>query len=236
MSGSVADRLASLQERIAAAAGRAGRDPADITLVAVSKVHPAEAIAAAHDAGACTFGENYVQEWVGKAEHPRLVGRGLEWSFIGHLQRNKVRHLLGRVALIETVDSVRLAQEIDKRARARGGGFRQAVLLQVDLAGEDSKSGFSPARLRDDLPGLLTLPGLDVRGLMHIPPRRSTPEATRDDHRALRALRDSLATARHPLPELSMGMSSDFEIAIEEGATRVRVGTALFGARVPTAR
>lgn len=227
----VADRLAAVRGRIDAAAARAGRDPDEITLIAVSKVHSADAIAEAHEAGARTFGENYVQEWVGKAEHPRLVGRDLDWTFIGHLQRNKVRHLLGRVALIETVDSVRLAREIAKRAQARGGGFRQPVLLQIDLAGEDSKGGFTAETVAAELPALLALPGLDVRGLMHIPPRRDTPDATRADHRALRLLRDSLATESHPLTELSMGMSADFEIAIEEGATRVRVGTAVFGPR-----
>ncbi|MCO4770256.1 MAG: YggS family pyridoxal phosphate-dependent enzyme [Deltaproteobacteria bacterium] len=229
----LADRWQSVRDRVHAACARVGRAPDEVTIVAVSKVHPASAVAEAWAAGARDFGENYVQEWQRKAEDPALLARsGLRWSFIGHLQRNKVRHLLGRVDLIETVDSTRLAREISRRGASRGGSFAQKILLQVNLAGEEGKGGFHPDALRSAMSELTALPGVDVRGLMHIPPARRNPSETRVDHRALRTLRDGLEAA-YPvgLPVLSMGMSSDFEVAIEEGATRVRVGTAVFGAR-----
>ena len=229
MSG-LSTRLAGVEQRIGAACVRAGRSPEDVTLVAVSKKHPPSAIAEALAEGVTCFGENYVQEWQAKAEHRDLVGRDLEWAFIGHLQRNKVRFLIGRVSLIESVDSPRLAREIGKRAA--GLGRTQSVLLQVALHDEDGKGGFTPASLREELPELLTVSGLSIEGLMHIPPPRESAEATRADHRALAALRDELQEATGAsLPELSMGMSTDFEVAIEEGATRVRVGTAVFGPR-----
>lgn len=223
-------RLAGIEQRIGAACVRAGRSPEDVTLVAVSKKHPPSAIAEALDEGVTCFGENYVQEWQAKAEHRDLVGRDLQWAFIGHLQRNKVRFLIGRVALIESVDSARLARAIGRRAA--GLGRTQSVLLQVALHEEDGKGGFSPGSLRAELPDLLAVSGLSIEGLMHIPPPRERAEDARADHRALAALRDELeATTGAHLPELSMGMSADFEVAIEEGATRVRVGTALFGPR-----
>lgn len=202
-------------------------------MVAVSKVHPASAVLDAWLARARLFGESYVQEWLGKAEHEKLVGaEGLRWSFIGHLQRNKVRHLIGRVSCIETVDTLRLAQEIARRGAARGASFRQSVLLQVNVTGETGKSGFAPDDLKAQLNDLAALPGLSIDGLMHIPPQRPSTEASRSDHRALAGLRNELRMASGlALSELSMGMSADFEVAIEEGATRVRVGTALFGPR-----
>ncbi len=230
---SIGDRLAELQERIDAACDRAGRDPSEVTLVAVSKRHPIAAIAEAHAAGARVFGENYVQEWQIKAEDPTALRLpGVRWSFIGHLQRNKVRFLIGRVDLIETVDSLRLAQEISRRAEGRGRGFRQGILLQVNLAAEHGKSGFLVGEVRDVFEEIARLPGVDVQGLMHIPSPLSDAASTRADHAGLRALRDELRAASSlGLRELSMGMSSDFETAIEEGATRIRVGTALFGPR-----
>jgi len=230
---SIAERWDAIETRVAAACERSGRDRRDVTVIAVSKVHPVAAIEAAYGAGARLFGENYVQEWLGKAEHDSLMGlRELRWAFIGRLQRNKVRHLLGRVDCIETVDSERLAREISRRAAERGGGFAQSVLLQVNVAGEEGKGGFDPETLQNAIPGLFALPGLAIDGLMHIPPARPTAEESRRDHRDLAALRDRLrATTGQSLIELSMGMSGDFEVAIEEGATRVRVGTALFGAR-----
>ena len=232
MSG-IAERWQALDDAVAAACGRVGRHPGEVTIIAVSKMHPASAIEQAHAAGARLFGENYVQEWQRKAEHELLVGLpDLRWSFIGHLQRNKVRHLLGRVSCIETVGSERLAREIARRAGERGGGFTQSVLLQVNLAGEAGKSGFSAEALSAALPALAALPGLSIDGLMHIPPPRLDRAARAADHAALRALRDELRTATGlDLRELSMGMSGDFEEAIEQGATRVRVGTALFGER-----
>lgn len=225
----IPERLATVRGRIDRACESVDRDPASVTLLAVSKNHPAEAVLEAYAAGQRHFGENYVQAWLGKADDPRLAALpGLRWRFIGHLQRNKVRFLLGRIDTLETVGSARLAREIGKRAAARGAD--QRVLLQVNLAGEETKSGFSAedaAALLADLPA-----GLDVRGLMAIPPARDSAEATRADHRALRTLRDRLQDAHgRALPELSMGMSSDFEVAIAEGSTEVRVGTAIFGPR-----
>jgi len=226
-------RLVLTNTAIHHAAQRSGRTLADVTLVAVSKQHPAKTIQEATWYGMRLFGESYVQEWQSKAEDPQLVGiDGLRWSFIGHLQRNKVRFLIGRVACIETVDSARLAAEISKRAADRGSRFRQSVLLQVNTNGEASKSGFLPEELLATLPDLLALPGIQIDGLMHIPAFRDDPEETRPDHAALRVLRDRLQD-RHgaALPELSMGMSSDYAVAVEEGATRVRVGTGIFGPR-----
>ena len=204
-----------------------------VALTAVSKGHPASAIQQASWYALRLFGESYVQEWQGKAEHPDLVGiPDLRWTFIGRLQRNKVRHLIGRVSCIEAVDSLRLAEEISRRAADRGSSFRQPVLLQVNTNAEPDKAGFTPGALDAALPALLALPGLAIDGLMHIPAFRADPEATRPDHRALRLLRDRLQdTHGVPLPELSMGMSADFVVAVEEGATRVRVGTRLFGER-----
>ena len=231
----VKDRLAEVQDRIDAACDRAGRDPSEVTLVAVSKRHPVASIAEAHAAGARVFGENYVQEWQAKAEDPALLRLPeVRWSFIGHLQRNKVRFLIGRVDLIETVDSLRLAREISRRAEGRGRGFSQGILLQVNLAAEPGKSGFLVEEIRNAFEELARLPGVDVQGLMHIPSPRPDASSTRADHAGLRTLRDELRSASGlVLRELSMGMSSDFEAAIEEGATRVRVGTALFGPRQP---
>ncbi len=228
-------RLAVINGRIRDAALRSGRDASAVQLVAVTKTHPAATLVEAYEYGVRLFGESYVQEWMAKAEHPQLVGKSdLQWSFIGSLQRNKVRFLLGRVACIETVHNRRLAGEINKRAMERGGGFRQGVLLQINGSGEASKSGFRPDELRAQLPALLSLRGLRIDGLMHIPAFRPDPEASRADHRALRLLRDELQDAEGTaLPELSMGMSGDFEVAIEEGATRVRVGTGIFGERAP---
>jgi pyridoxal phosphate enzyme (YggS family) len=224
----IAERLGAVRARIDRACAAAGRDPTDVALLAVSKFHPVEAILAAYDAGQRRFGENYVQEWLAKAEDPRLLRcPDLRWRFIGHLQRNKVRFVLGRVEAVETVDSVRLARALGERAAERGAA--QAVLLQVRIGDEASKAGVSPeaGALLAALP-----PGLDVRGLMSIPPPRDDPEASRADHRALRRLRDRLQDASGvPLPELSMGMSDDLEVAIEEGSTEVRVGTAIFGPR-----
>ena len=225
----IAARLADIRSRIDRACAVGDRDPADVSLLAVSKAHPAEAVLAAYEAGQRRFGENYVQQWIGKAEDPRILRlTDLRWRFIGHLQRNKVRFLLGRVDVIETVGGLKLARAIAEKAAARGAS--QAVLLQVNVGGEDSKSGVSPAEAGALLSALPA--GLDVRGLMAIPPPRSDPEAARLDHRTLRQLRDRLQDEHGvPLPELSMGMSSDFEVAIQEGSTEVRVGTAIFGTR-----
>jgi len=209
-----------------------------VTLLAVSKGHPSGHIKAAWEAGQRLFGENYVQEWLQKAEDPLLVGLdGLQWHFIGALQRNKIKFLLGRVHCIETLDRERLAQELSRRCADHLGRRPQQVLVEVNLGNEPTKAGYQPNQLEACFGDLLQLDGLSITGLMAIPQPHDTPEATRGDHRALRLLRDRLQD-RHgsPLPTLSMGMSSDFEVAISEGSTQVRVGTAIFGQRTPAPR
>ena len=207
----------SLAERVAAI--RAGI-PAGVTLVAVSKTQPAEAVREAYAAGQRDFGENYAQEWRAKADALADLAE-LRWHFIGALQTNKVRLLAGRVAAIHTVDRVELAREISKRFAAKAAVAR--VYLEVNVGGEASKSGCAPA----DAPALADavrgLPGVELVGLMTIPPPDDDP---RPHFRALRALRDTLGLAG-----LSMGMSADWRIALEEGSTCVRVGTAIFGDR-----
>lgn len=217
---SVADGLAEVRERIERACARAGRSPGDVALVAVSKVHPASAVREAYEAGQRLFGENYVQELVDKAESLADL-RDLRWHFIGHLQRNKVKQVLGVGAVVETVDSARLAIEIDKRASAP-----VEVLLQVNVAGEAQKSGCDAGELAALIEEVRARPRLVLRGLMTIPPLGEEPEASRRFFARLRELGEE-----HGLRELSMGMSADLEVAIEEGATIVRVGTAIFGAR-----
>lgn len=229
----IAERLTALQAQIHAACVTGGRDPSEVRLLAVSKGHPASAIRAAWQCGLRDFGESYVQEWNRKADDPTLQGlEGLRWHFVGKLQRNKVRFLLGRVTTVESIDSERLAKAVAERSAALGR--TQDVLLQVNLQAEQSKSGFSSPELTASMGRLVAMDGLCVRGLMAIPPRRDTAEASRRDHRGLSQLRDALQQRwGHPLPELSMGMSGDFSVAIEEGSTEVRLGTALFGERPP---
>ena len=224
-------RLADIEARVAAACVRAGRERKEVRLLAVSKGHSASAVLEAYDAGLRDFGESYVQDWQKKAEDPALLRlNDLRWHFIGHLQRNKIRMLLGRVETVQTVDRIKLARELSQRAEAQGRV--QRVMLQINLEGEASKSGFSGPEASGALEQCLALPGLAPIGLMAIPPRRPNAELSRTDHRALAQLRHRLeAKLGCRLPELSMGMSQDFEVAIEEGSTEVRVGTALFGPR-----
>jgi pyridoxal phosphate enzyme (YggS family) len=211
LSGSgIASRLETIRRSV----------PPGVTLVAVSKTQPAGAIREAYAAGQRDFGENYVQEWREKAEALADLP-GLAWHFIGSLQTNKVKYLAGRVALVHTVDREELGREIAKRWDKAGA--RARVLVEVNLGGEESKGGCAAA----DVPGLVEVlrghPALDVVGLTCIPPPQEDPRA---HFRELRALRDRLG-----LVELSMGMSGDYPVAIEEGSTIVRVGTAIFGAR-----
>ncbi len=224
---SFADRLSVVQGQIIDAAARAGRDPGEITLIAVSKTHSPEAVRDAMDAGHFLFGESRVQE--ARAKIPEVSSRA-HWHFIGHLQKNKIRHALPLFELLHSVDSAELAADIDRVAGE--AGVHPRVLLEVNVAGEGSKFGFSPAKLRADLEQLLALDRLQIEGLMAIPPVAAEAEHSRKYFVALRELRDRLQEEfRLPLPQLSMGMSGDFPIAIEEGATLVRVGTALFGTR-----
>lgn len=224
-------RLEHVRSRIAEAALRSLRDPASITLVAVSKTHPAEALLEAIDAGITTFGENKVQE---AAEKIKTVGRRARWHLIGHLQSNKARRAAAIFDCIQTVDSAELAARLD-RICTEISRQRLDVQIQVDLAGEASKSGIEPSRVTDLAEFMTRLERIRLTGLMTIPPFFEDPQSVRPFFRRLREIRDKLAEkslfADGLTGELSMGMSHDFEVAIEEGATIVRIGTAIFGER-----
>jgi pyridoxal phosphate enzyme (YggS family) len=225
----IARRLQQIHSRIDAAAARAGRAPADVRLVAVSKTRPAEDVSAAFRAGQAIFGENYVQELNAKAP---LVPEPVEWHFIGHLQSNKVRQIAGLVTLIHSVDRLSLAEEINRQwARL---GTVCGVLVQVNISGEATKSGTTEEGALELVRAIAGLPNLRVQGLMTMPPFFDDPEAARPYFRELKRLAGVIAREGIPgveMKELSMGMSGDFEAAIQEGATLVRVGTAIFGER-----
>jgi len=220
-------RLARVQDAIAAAAKKAGRDAGDIELIAVSKTQPADVISQAMRAGVLRFGENKVQEARGKIEE---LGRGI-WHLIGHLQSNKVKDAVRLFDSIDSVDRAELAQEINDRADALGK--TQNVLLQVNIARESTKFGCACEAARELALKINELPRLALHGLMALAPYTPDPEKSRPHFAALRHLRDQLELETGlKLPVLSMGMSGDFAVAIEEGATQVRVGTALFGERL----
>lgn len=224
---SIEINLESIRNRIGVAAGKSGRNPENVRLVAVSKTHPADTVRAAHGAGQNVFGENKVQEALGKIP---LLPSSLEWHFIGHLQSNKIRKALPAFHLFHGIDNPVLAAQMDRIAGECGCFPR--ILLEVNVSGETTKFGFQPDRLREEIAGLLALPRIQVLGLMTMAPYSDNPEAARPFFSALRHLRDELEQKTGtPLPELSMGMSGDFEVAIEEGSTLVRVGSALFGQR-----
>jgi PLP dependent protein len=224
-------RVAAVRERIARAAARARRSPDDVTLVAVSKTQPAEAVRAAFDAGLRHFGENKVQEAEGKIAALRPLGAaGLVWHMIGHLQGNKARRAVELFEAVDSMDGLALAQRLDRAAGEAGKVL--PVRIQVDLAGEETKFGLPEARLFETLEAVRECKALRVEGLMVLPPWSEDVEAARPFFRRLRALLDEargrgLVSGR----SLSMGMSHDFEVAVEEGATEVRVGTAIFGER-----
>lgn len=223
----LAANLNSLRQRIRAACDRSGRDPAAVTLLAVTKTHPPEIVKLAVEAGQVLFGENKVQE--AKAKIPNCPGKA-RWHFIGHLQSNKCRDAVEWFEMIASVDSLSLAQEINKRAEQ--AAKTMPILLEVNVAGEASKFGYPPERMLAELKAINALPRLEIQGLMAVPPFTPVAEKSRPHFQSLRELKqqaEQLLGA--PLPHLSMGMSGDFEVAIEEGATIVRVGTALFGER-----
>jgi PLP dependent protein len=225
---SLAENLREVGSRVAAACERAGREPRTVELIAVSKTFPVEAIRQAREAGQLVFGESRQQEAEPKIE---VLPADLCWHFIGRVQRNKVRKLLPVFAVIHGLDSLRLARYVNEV----GGelGLRRRVFLQVNLAGEAGKGGFSPGELKEAIRAVVELPHLEVLGLMAIPPAVPEPELARTWFRQLRELRDEVeSSAGVSLPSLSMGMSADYEVAIEEGATHVRVGSAIFGGRV----
>jgi PLP dependent protein len=224
---SLAENLDAIQQRIHAACARAERDPASVMLLAVTKTQPPEVVNEAGKLGLMFFGENKIQE--AKAKIPLCSGK-LRWHFIGHLQTNKCRDAVELFQMIQSVDSLHVAQEISKRAEQAGKNM--PILLEVNLAGEASKFGYRPDKLAAELQQLNTLPRLEIHGLMTVPPWTSNAENVRPIFRQMRELKQRAEqTLGVPLPHLSMGMTGDFEVAIEEGATIVRIGTALFGPR-----
>jgi pyridoxal phosphate enzyme (YggS family) len=225
----IRENIEQIRARIAAACLRAGRSSGEVRLVAVSKTHPAALVEEAAAAGQLLFGENYVQEFLAKAD---AVTAPVAWHFIGSLQSNKVKYLAGRAALIHSVDRLSLAQEIDRQWGRLG--LTAEILLEVNLGAEASKAGAGEAQLPELARQVAALPNVRIRGLMALPPFLDDPEAVRPYFRRLRELSRQLDALRLPgveMRELSMGMSHDFEAAVEEGATLVRVGTAIFGER-----
>jgi pyridoxal phosphate enzyme (YggS family) len=224
---SIAENLERVRAQIAQAAAKAGRPVEDIELVAISKTHDAGKVREAIEAGHTLFGESRVQE--ARVKIPELPSN-LRWHFVGHLQKNKIRHALPLFELIHSVDSLALAQDINRIAEE--DGLHPRVLLEVNVAGEGSKFGFVPDKLRAEMESLLAFPRLSILGLMTIPPLAEEAEASRKYFVQLREVRDRLQTEFHvDLAQMSMGMTQDFAVAVEEGATLVRVGTAIFGER-----
>jgi pyridoxal phosphate enzyme (YggS family) len=224
---SVAQNLERVREQIVGAAVKVGRAVDEIELVAITKTHPADKIREAIEAGQTLFGESRVQE--ARAKIPELPSV-LRWHFVGHLQKNKIRHALPLFELFHSVDSLALAQDMNRIANEEG--LHPRVLLEVNVAGEGSKFGFKPETVRAEMESLLALARLSIEGLMCIPPLAEEAEASRAFFVQLRELRDALEKEFDlKLPQLSMGMTNDFMVAVEEGATLVRVGTAIFGER-----
>ncbi len=237
------ENLACVRERIDAAAARAGRRGDDIMLIAVSKTHPAERIRELYEAGVRHFGENRVQEW--ESKRARLTDLDAAWHMIGHVQGNKAARVVRLFDSVDSVDSSALAERLEKALNTRsaeaaekrkGGeepGKRLRVLIEVKLDPEPAKSGVAGENLPSLVDALQRLPHLELRGVMGVPPYLEDPEQVRPYFRRLRELRDAarVQMGRETLPVLSMGMSHDFEVAIEEGATEIRVGSALFGER-----
>ena len=227
---SIKENIARVRDRIAAACGRGGRRPEEVRLVAVSKTKPAADVMAAVAAGQFDIGENYAQEL--REKMAGVADRRARWHFIGRLQTNKVKYVVGQVALIHSVDSAKLIEELGKRAA--GLKVVQDILLEVNLAGEASKSGVAEAEVSELIEAALEQPAVRLRGLMTMPPDFPEGESSRPFYRRLGELRDreqARLGTRVNLPELSMGLSHDYGVAVEEGATLVRVGTAVFGAR-----
>jgi pyridoxal phosphate enzyme (YggS family) len=229
----ISENIAHIHERIAAAAYRAGRDPHTIALMAVTKTFPSERIREAYDAGLRLFGENRVQEFAGKAESLQDL-RDAEWHMIGHLQTNKAAKAAELFSAVDSVDSLRLAQKLNSAAQELGK--KLSVLIEINVGGESAKSGVAPGskELDELLQGAAQLEHLEFRGLMTVPPFTDDPQQARPYFQKLRQLRDQINVRKLPkinVNVLSMGMSHDFEVAIEEGSTCVRLGTAIFGER-----
>ncbi len=223
----IAENLDSVKKRISQACERVGRDPLSISIVAVSKLHPSDAVNEAARLGIKNFGENKVQE--AKAKIPMCIS-GITWHLIGHLQTNKARDAVELFDMIHSVDSLKLAEELNKRAEKIEKKI--PILIEVNVSGEISKFGYVPELLIGEIGKIASMPNLKLQGLMTIAPFTENPEAIRPVFRQLRELKERCEQLlNQPLPHLSMGMSNDYEIAIEEGATLVRIGTAIFGER-----
>ena len=230
---SIPENIAELQSKIAQSAKRAGRSPSDIALMAVTKTHPPERIREAYESGLRLFGENRVQEFSGKASALADLHQA-EWHMIGHLQSNKAAKTAELFSAVDSVDSLKLVEKLD--AAARTSNKKLPVLIEINVGAEAAKSGVAldSPELEDLLQAAPRLEALEFRGLMTVPPFTADPEGARPYFRKLRALRDKIATRNLPaitLEVLSMGMSHDFAVAIEEGSTRIRIGTAIFGER-----
>ncbi len=230
---SISENIAGIQEQISAAAKRAGRSAGEIALMAVTKTHPAEKIREAYEAGLRLFGENRVQEFAGKASTLTDLA-GAEWHMIGHLQTNKAGKTVELFNAVDSVDSLKLAEKLNTAAQSVGKNL--SVLIEINIGGEDAKSGVAAnsAELEELLIAVPRLESLAFRGLMTVPPFTDDPEGARPHFRKLRELRETISARKPPgisMDVLSMGMSHDFEVAIEEGSTCVRVGTAIFGVR-----
>ena len=238
MTEPIANRLQEIRQRMTAAANRAGRDPTQVQLVAVSKTHPISAIGEAIAADQTDFGENRLEELAEKIEQAAQLGlrEQIRWHIIGTIQSRKSGETVAlwqaaQCALLHSVDTLKLARRLSRDAAS--AGVVLSILLEVNVSGEESKHGFTPAELRQTIGEIAALPAIDLQGLMTMAPLEVAAEATRPVFRSLRLLRDELQ-ASHPqlaLPHLSMGMTNDFEVAIEEGATLIRVGSAIFGTR-----
>ena len=227
----IAANLTIIEKRIANAASKAGRNAQDIKLIVVSKTVDTERIKQAIEAGATILGENYIQEARNKIKE---IGQGARWDFIGHLQSNKAKYAVDLFEMIHSVDRLSLAQEINRVAEKKGKKVR--ILVQVNISGEETKSGINPQKVRTLIGEIASMRNLSLEGLMTMPPYFNDPENARPYFTALRELRATIlkeSTGDIILQELSMGMSGDFEVAIEEGSTMVRIGTAIFGERSP---
>jgi hypothetical protein len=230
METDISSNISLIRQRIEAASARCGRDPQSVRLMAVSKTIAPERIREALEAGITLLGENYVQE---AREKIPAIGHAAEWHMIGHLQTNKVKYVVNLFDWIHSIDRLELAQELDKRAGQNNR--RLNVLLEVNVSGEESKNGMEPDAALELVRQVSLLPNICVRGLMTMPPYSDSPENSRPYFQALRKLRDEISAAAIPnirMDELSMGMTDDFEVAIEEGTTIIRVGRAIFGKRM----
>ena len=229
MANTITENYKNIESRVLAACQRAGRDPSSVTLISVTKDKPVEALMECYEAGARTFGENKVQELTAKM--PQLP-KDISWHMIGHLQRNKVKYIAGQVALIHSVDSYRLAEEINIHGKKLGK--KLPILIEVNIAREDTKFGIMPEETLQLCREISPLDGIEVKGLMTIAPYTPDPESNRPFFRSLKQLSIDIASEKIDnisMDVLSMGMTGDFEVAIEEGATLVRVGTGIFGER-----